>query len=30
VQEVILGQKEAKISMDELAADWNKIIAGTR
>jgi ABC-type glycerol-3-phosphate transport system substrate-binding protein len=30
VQEVILGQKEAKLAMDELSADWNKIIAGTK
>jgi multiple sugar transport system substrate-binding protein len=30
VQEALLGQKEAKVAMDELAADWNKLIAGQR
>ncbi|MCX5913288.1 MAG: sugar ABC transporter substrate-binding protein [Deltaproteobacteria bacterium] len=30
VQEVILGQKEAKPAMDELAAEYNKVIQGQR
>jgi multiple sugar transport system substrate-binding protein len=30
VQEVLLGQKEAKPAMDELAAEWTKTIAGQR
>ena len=30
VQEVLLGQKEAKPAMDELAAEYNKVIQGKR
>jgi hypothetical protein len=30
VQEVILGQKEAKPAMDELAAEYNKVIQGQK
>jgi multiple sugar transport system substrate-binding protein len=30
VQEAILGQKDAKAAMDELAGDWSKLIAGQR
>ena len=30
VQEVLLGTKEAKPAMDELAAEWNKVIQGQK
>jgi ABC-type glycerol-3-phosphate transport system substrate-binding protein len=30
VQEAILGQKDAKTAMDELAGEWSKLIAGQR
>ena len=30
VQEVLLGQKEAKPAMDELAAEYNKVIQGQK
>jgi len=30
IQEALLGQKDAKVAMDELAADWNKLIAGQK